>query len=690
MLDNMTLLVLQLGVIILAARLGGALFERMRMPAIVGEIIAGMLIGPYCLGSITIPVFGHVLFPLHGSFPVSAELYGFTTVASIILLFLVGLKTDLEMFLRYSVAGSAVGIGGVVVSFIFGDLVTVFFSKYLFGVHYGFGHPVPMFLGVISTATSVGITARILSDNKKIHSPEGVTIISGAVVDDVIGVIILAVVIAVSKSGHLQWKQISGIAAKALVTWLGFTALGLAFSRHIGILLKKSKDTTTITVMSLGMALILAGIFEKAGLAMIIGAYVMGLSLSRTDLDYVIQEKLAPLDKFFVPMFFCVMGMMVDFSTMGSGLILFFGLLYTLASIFSKVLGCGMQAFFLNFNLRGALRVGLGMAPRGEVTMLMAGIGLSAGILQQDMLGVVVLMTIVNALFTPILLGASLKSEGPVLRKEVPRKETRSQITFDMPTPETASLVLSSVVSFFHNDAFYVHRIDLSEIERLYQIRKDRTFIGLKASLSQLQFDCKEEDAVFVHTLIYEVLAELENTMKKLQSLTDKASIGKKIFDKKQDRPRPRKGSLKQIHPDAVEANLGSGTKEDIIKEMVGLLIISGQLAERDRERALTDVLEREEVMSTGMQDGFALPHAKTDVVKGLICAVGVHKSGVDFNSLDGEPSHIFVIILSPKGITGPHIRLMADVSQLLMDKSRREGIIACKTSTQLYQTIIG
>ncbi len=690
MLERMTMLVLQLGVIIFAARAGGILFERLRLPAIIGEIAAGIIIGPYLLGSINIAWLGHSLFPMYGNFPVSFELYGFTTVASIILLFLVGLETDLEMFVRYSVAGSLVGAGGVIASFIFGDLTAVFLSKYLFGVHYGFSHPVCLFLGVISTATSVGITARILSEKRKMQSPEGVTIISGAVIDDILGVIALTIVIGIAKSSHVEWAKVAMIGIKSILIWLAFTAAGLFFARHISSFLKRYKDTTVISTMALGLALILAGIFEKAGLAMIIGAYVMGLSLSRTDLDYVIQEKLSSLHKFFVPIFFCVMGMMVNLSTLASRNILIFGIVYTIASIAAKIIGCGLPALFLNFNVRGAMRIGLGMTPRGEVTLLMAGIGLSAGILGQETLGVIVMMTIITALLTPAMLAASLKTDAPVTRKAKPKKQTSTNIRFDMPTPDTAELVLGRVVLALNNEGFYVHRLDTGEREsRLYQIRKDHIFIGMRASSDYIEFDCKGEDVIFVNTLVYEVLCDLENTMRQLQRLTNRSSIGKKIFVKADNGLQRKRDIAKRISPNAVEARLKGSTKQEIIEELVDIIIRSGQLEDGKKEKVIKNILEREKTMSTGMQYGIAIPHAKTSAVDKVICAIGIKREGIDFKSLDDKPSKIFVMILSPRGVTGPHIRFMADISQLLIDVKRRERLLDAGNNQKLYKVLI-
>jgi Kef-type K+ transport system membrane component KefB len=188
-------LVLQLAVILIAAQLVGLFFKRLlRLPGVLGELIAGMIIGPYALGRLPIPGFGPLFPAVDTPVAVSVPLYGLATIASILLLFLSGLETDLALFLRYSVVGTAVGIGGVVFSFFLGAQCGVWF-----GLANSIMDPVALFLGAISTATSVGITARILSERKKTDSPEGVTILAGAVFDDVLGVVILAIVVGLSK-----------------------------------------------------------------------------------------------------------------------------------------------------------------------------------------------------------------------------------------------------------------------------------------------------------------------------------------------------------------------------------------------------------------------------------------------------------------------------------------------------------
>ena len=153
---RMMVLVLQLGVILVAAKLGAIVAARFKQPTVLGELISGAIIGPFALGGIALPGFAEGLFAYHGAFPVSPELYGICTIAAIILLFMVGLETDIGLLMKYSVAGSLVGIGGVTLSFILGDLTAVAALRLMGQVDAGPMSPYALFFGVIMTATSVG------------------------------------------------------------------------------------------------------------------------------------------------------------------------------------------------------------------------------------------------------------------------------------------------------------------------------------------------------------------------------------------------------------------------------------------------------------------------------------------------------------------------------------------------------
>ncbi|MBW6458557.1 MAG: cation:proton antiporter, partial [FCB group bacterium] len=461
MVHRMMLLVFQLTVIIFAAKYMGKLFARLRMPSVVGELFAGILIGPYLLGSIPLPNLPHGLFGQFlalnptASLPVSPELYAFSAVASILLLFMVGLETDIDLFLRFSLPSIVIGGMGVAVSFLIGaGIVSSFLDVPLM-------HPKALFLGVISTATSVGITARILSARNKISSPEGVTILGSAVIDDVLGIILLAIVIGISagQGSGMDWAYIGRITLKALGVWLLFTVLGLAFSKYISRYLKTFKKQSSVGIMSFGLALLLAGIFESAGLAMIIGAYVMGLSLSKTELSYVIQESLHNIYELLIPVFFCISGMFVNFRVFDNWSIVVFGLIYTIGAYAAKMIGCGLPARFLKFNNLGALRIGAGMIPRGEVALIIIGIGLSYGILTEELTGVAIFMILVTSVIAPLQLDRLFRKKHSGVQKGVIVNEN-IQTDYSFPSEDMTDLVAAKLVRYFQREGFYINLIE--------------------------------------------------------------------------------------------------------------------------------------------------------------------------------------------------------------------------------------
>ena len=144
----------------------------------------------------------------------------------------------------------------------------------------------------------------------------------------------------------------------------------------------------------------------------------------------------------------------------------------------------------------------------------------------------------------------------------------------------------------------------------------------------------------------------------------------------------------KTISPDAVWVDLKADSKEGIIEEMIDRLVAVGKI--KDRDAALAAVLERESRMSTGMQNGVAIPHGKTDSVKTLVSAIGLNKAGVDFDSLDGNPSKIFIMTFSPVKRTGPHIQFLAEISRLLSQPGEREKLLACRTHNEIYELLTG
>jgi len=678
MTEIQTGLVFQVGVLLLVVKLGGMAAQKLKVPTVLGELITGIVIGPYALGGIPLPGFAHGLFglgPMDAGMPVSPELYGIATIASIILLFVSGLETDLGLFLKYSVAGGIVGIGGVVISFSVGAIA----GMLMFGG--GFMDAQNLFLGIMTTATSVGITARILSDRKKMDSPEGVTILAAAVFDDVLGIVFLAVVMGITTlsaahgGGAVDWGKIGLIAAKAFGLWLGFTALGLIFANRIAKVLKRFKHAGSFSILALGLALLLAGFFQMEGLAMIIGAYVMGLSLSKTDISHIIIEKVHVLYDFFVPIFFAVMGMLVDLTQFLSWPVLAAGLLFTALAVVSKVVGCGLPALFTGFNAKGALRIGIGMVPRGEVALIIAGIGMSSGILDSKVFGMGIMMTLITTVVAPFGLSAALKLPGAGTRKATAGGEDQTA-DFAFPSEDVALLVTDTMTHQLQSEGFYVQTMDIDE--GLAQVRKDESAFSMQLDGPSLQIQASQDNMHIVRAAVFEAVASLNQNFEKLKTDFDPASISMTAATATEEDLAPMaESAARAIDRSCILLDLKAGTKEAVIEELLRALQKAGKV--RDYDQALADIMERERSMSTGMQDGIALPHAKTDAVDEIAAAVGIKRGGMDFASLDGQPTTIIVLSVSSKKNPGPHLQFLANVGRALHDEARRADILKAK-----------
>ncbi len=419
-------LILLLSIILIAAKIGGEVSERyLKIPPVLGELGAGILISPFLLGGIHwfggSPIFE---LPHEGNLPVEPQLFFIAQVAAVVLLFEAGLETDRPQFIKYIRPATAVAAGGVFLPFAMGFAATVVLG---FASMDSIQDMIPaMFVGAIMTATSVGITARVLADIRRLDSPEGVTVLAGAVVDDVLGIIILAIVVGIAEEGTVTASSIGVIFLKAVGFWLGLMIIGSIVARYISQLVLWFKSAGGAVALALALAFVASAVAEiYFGLAMIIGAYTIGLALSSTELKHQIEQPMRQINNFMVPIFFVVIGMQVDFTAFGAGdtslaSAVVFAVVLTLFAVISKIVGSGVPALFVGFNRIGAWRVALGMLPRGEVALIVAGIGLTSGVIGQDIFGVSIVMTVVTTVLAPVFLipafrgGSGLKSGAEV------------------------------------------------------------------------------------------------------------------------------------------------------------------------------------------------------------------------------------------------------------------------------------
>ncbi|MEX2316181.1 MAG: cation:proton antiporter [Pirellulales bacterium] len=364
-----------------AAKLLGAFAQWIGQPAVLGELCAGVVLGGSVLGIVD---------------PKTEVLHLLSELGIIILLFAIGLETDLKKLLKVGGASSVVAIAGVALPFAFGYAVCLLL---------GLSNLVAVVAGATLTATSVGITARVLSDLNRLQEPESQIVLGAAVIDDVIGLVILTVV-----AGATQGEGISawGVARTTLAAFgflVGTLLVGKAIVPAIVQRLSKIDLPGTPTMLALLLAFGLAWLANYAGSATIIGAFAAGLLIRETPDAHEVERGIAHLGHFFVPLFFVVVGAAVDLNVFNplqseNHRTLVVGGALIIAAVLGKFL-----AGYAPFWIRGNKRViGVGMIPRGEVGLIFAQMGLTSGVFDAALFSAVALMVMVTTFMAPPLL----------------------------------------------------------------------------------------------------------------------------------------------------------------------------------------------------------------------------------------------------------------------------------------------
>lgn len=389
-------ILLCISVVIVAAKLAAAAASRLGFPLVLGELLAGVILGPSLLNIWGIHWLTHnptTSLSVSDIFKILADL------GVVFLMFIAGLETDAAM-MRSAVAPAFwAATGGVILPMAGG---------YALSRSFGFSTAESLFIGTILTATSVTITAQALMNLKQLRSKVGSTILGAAVIDDVLGLIVLSVVIALApqmaQAGPISWGGLAMILGRMVLCLMTMLVLGPWVTRWSLKYAARLQGHHTEAAVALAIAMLLA--FEAqwlGGMAAITGSYLAGLFVAMTPQREKVSEDVQPiLNSFFGPVFFVSVGMEVNAWHVG-GRVGFFVLLLLIA-ILGKVLGCGMGSFVSGFSGRDSLTVGVGMIPRGEVGLITASLGLAAGLVSHDVYIQAVALVLLTTLVTPALL----------------------------------------------------------------------------------------------------------------------------------------------------------------------------------------------------------------------------------------------------------------------------------------------
>jgi Kef-type K+ transport system membrane component KefB len=389
---------ISLAVLLFAAKIFAEIFNKLRLPVVLGELTAGIIMGPFAFGSI--PIFdGKPLVILNETVLQIGE------IAGIVILFIAGLEITPREFLRGGAASFTIGACGVIVPF--------FLGYYIFTI-YGLQGLQAILVSTALTATSVAITVSVLTELGKMQTKEAKIILGAAIVDDILAIAVLSVVVTMVQTGNMAPNIID-------ILFLILKILGIFVALLIGAIiiiprllhaerLWKARGSIEgiVTASFFGASAIAAAV----GLSPIVGAFSVGMAVASTKIIKRVEEYVDKLEIIFAPLFFAIIGAQVNLTGVNLDVLYLSGIIIIVA-IVSKLAGCGLPALMFLRNKSKAMKVGIGMISRGEVGLIVAGIGVTSGVLSSNIYTTVIIMVAVTTLVTPVWLKRAYSKEPP-------------------------------------------------------------------------------------------------------------------------------------------------------------------------------------------------------------------------------------------------------------------------------------
>jgi Kef-type K+ transport system membrane component KefB len=387
---------ISLAILLFAAKLMAELFHRIKLPIVLGELLAGIIVGPFALGALPL-VDGEPLVVLDETVRHIGE------IAAVVILFIAGLEITPREFLRGGAAAFTVGSIGVVVPFFVG-----YYTFAAFGVE----ALQSILIATALTATSIAISIQVLTELGKMQSKEARLILGAAIVDDILAIAVLSVVVSMVQTGNtepaifdiiLLIMQVLGTFAAILI----ISVLVIPRILHTERLWKSKGSLEGIVTAAFFAA---AGIAAFLGLSPIVGAFAIGMAVASTRIISQVHEYVDKLQIIFAPLFFAIIGAQVDLRGVNLDVLFLAGIVIAIAVV-TKLVGCGLPSFLFLRDKARSMRVGIGMISRGEVGLIVAGVGVSSGALTNDIYTAVIIMVAATTIITPLWLKFAYKSE---------------------------------------------------------------------------------------------------------------------------------------------------------------------------------------------------------------------------------------------------------------------------------------
>ncbi|MCW3999226.1 MAG: cation:proton antiporter [Candidatus Bathyarchaeota archaeon] len=380
-------------ILVFSAKVLGEVFAKIKIPAVLGELTAGMILGPYALGAI---------LTVNGSpvIEINEIVKAFGEIGGILILFAAGLEMTFSDFRKVGATGFTVGTMGVVVPFILG---------YGLSSLLGLGMEASLVVGASLVATSISITAVVLQELKKIQTPEAKVIVSAAVVDDVLGLAILGVIVSfISTAGSiLNPLSIVIVIVESLAIWLAMVvSASLVIPKLINLTASKGKSEETVEAAATASCFGAAALAAYIGLSPIVGAYAAGMAMASSKRIDKIRHYSKKITVIFSPVFFALAGAAFNIQSFLTTDVFFyvFFIALVIVAVVGKVVGCGGSAALFLRDKDKSLKVGIGMISRGEVGLIIAGVAVASGAVTQSIYSAIIGMIMITTVITPLLL----------------------------------------------------------------------------------------------------------------------------------------------------------------------------------------------------------------------------------------------------------------------------------------------
>ena len=379
---------LQIAIVLLFAKTLSLVSRKIKLPQVIGALLAGVILGPICLNLIDDTQTLDVL----------------AKIGIILIMFNAGMETDFQQLKKSLKASVFIALLGIIVPLVSGYLLA----------HFVFEEPTmdSIFLGIILTATSLSITIEALNEMGKLKTKVGAAIMGAAIFDDILGIVILSLMISVKKSSGELVTVLSGTLLKIAAFFILTIAAGFLINKLFFWIFKKSNKKRRIPIYSLAFCLIFAFAAELFGIADITGAYIAGLVFCNLKSVEYIEEKINILSyMFFTPIFIASIGLKTNLHGFNIALIVF-AVLYLIIAVLSKIIGCGLGALICKFSKRESLQIGVGMVSRGEVALVITSLGITNNMLNPIYISPVILVIVLTTLITPLLLKLVFKTDN--------------------------------------------------------------------------------------------------------------------------------------------------------------------------------------------------------------------------------------------------------------------------------------